>query len=361
MRRLLVGLLLGGLVIPAMALKPVGVQEFEETIEASKSLSDGALSHKIDGLELTERLSAVRFAALTSAMPGKRSQQSLMRLADESAFLPIAASDVEDKPAPEIHEMNEIFSRAVLFAKAMYPRLPNFFATRDAVQFLEMKPVNSDGEERMAIYDRLHPIGTSNEIMLYRDRKEVVENVPGKRKRQVTGEGGGLVTRGLFGPIVGMLLNDSMHGAVTWLRWERGKDTPLATYRFVVPQERSHYEVEFCCFRSFSGMNNDFKRFSAYHGEIAIDPVSGAILRLMIVADMEALDPVRKSGILVDYEPMDIGGSSYVCPTRSVSMLVAYKQGQNMQETTMTDARYLDYHRFGTESTIITDLPEDAH
>jgi hypothetical protein len=361
MRRLLIGLLLWGLVIPAMALKPVGVQEFEETMTASKGLSDSALSHKIDGMELTERLSGARFTALYSALPGKRSQESLMRLADMSAFLPIAASDVEDKPAPTIQEMNEIFGRAVQFVKEMYPRLPNFFATRDAVQFMENKPVNSNGEERMAIYDRLHPIGSTNEIMLYRDRKEVVENVPGKQKRHVTGEGGGLVTRGLFGPIIGMLLNDASHGSVRWVRWERSKDGPLAIYGFTVSQERSHYEVEFCCFPSFSGMNKEFKRFSAYHGEVAVDTVTGAILRLMIVADMEALDPVRKSGILVDYEPMEIGGNSYVCPTRSVSMLVAYKQGQNIQETTMTDARYLDYHRFGTESTIITDLPEDAH
>jgi hypothetical protein len=353
--------LLWSLVIPAVALKPIGVHEFEDLVADSKGLSDGALSRKIDGLELTERMNQYRLTALMSAMPGKHSQQSLMRLADVSAFLPIAASDVDDRPTPTLPELNEIFSRAVQFVKEMYPRLPNFFATRDAVQFLEMKPVDSEGAERMAIYDRLHPIGTTNEIMLYRDRKEVVESIPGKRKARVTGEGGGLVTKGLFGPIIGMLLSDSLHGSVSWLRWERGKDSPLAVFRFTVSQPQSHYEVEFCCFRSFSGMNKDFKRLSAYHGEIAVDPATGAILRLLILADMEALDPVRKSGILVDYQPMEIGGSSYVCPTHSVSMLVAYKEGQNIQETTMTDARYEDYHRFGTESTIITDLPPDAH
>jgi hypothetical protein len=361
MRRLLVGLLLLSLGIPAMASKPLRVQEFEEVMEASKGLSDGAMARKLDGMELTERLSADRLAALYAALPGKRSQQSLIRLADESAFLSPAATDLDAKAQPTIAEANGIFASVLSYAKEMFPRLPNFFATRDALRFQENKPVEVDGSESMKIYDSLHPVGTSNDIVLYRDGHEVIDSGVSKQKHSETGSGAGLTTRGVFGPIIGVVLTDATHGSLRWARWEVGKDGPLAVFQFAVRRELSHYEVMFCCFSTFSGRNEQFEKNSAYHGEMTVDPKSGAILRLTMVADMEALDPVRKSQIVVDYGPVAIGGVTYICPTRSVSMLVAYKDGSRVKETSLTDAVYSDYHRFGTESTIITDLPDDAH
>jgi hypothetical protein len=366
MRWLWVGVVLPGLVlvgvgIPAIASKPVDVREFEEVMEASKGLSDGAMSRKLDGMELTERLSADRLTDLYATLPGKRSQQSLIRLADESAFLKLPATDLDAKGAPTLAEASGIFKQVVSYTKEMFPRLPNFFATRDALRFQELKPMETDGSESIKIYDKLHLVGTSDDIVLYRDGHEVIDSGTSKRKHSQTGEGAGLTTRGVFGPIIAVVLTDSTHGRVQWGRWESGKDGPLAVFEFEVRRELSHYEVSFCCIPAFPAKQEEFKKLSAYHGEMTVDPKSGAILRLTMVADMEALDPVRRSQIVVDYGPVQIGGAPYICPTRSVSMLVAYRDGLRTKETSLTDVVYSDYHRFGTESTIITDVPEDTH
>lgn len=361
MRRLWVGMLLFGLSIPAMAVKPVNVREFEEVMETCKGFSDGGLARKIDGMELTERLSLARFESLYASLPGKRSKQSLTQLADVASFLGSPAMDVDAKAAPHLSEQREILLQVVSYAREMFPKLPNFFASRDVLRFMELKPLGPHGEDSMRLYDRLHPIGTSKDIVLYRDGHEVVDTGATKKKKQDESDTQGLTTHGLFGPVLGVVLVDAIHGDLHWGHWEQGKSGPLAVFQFSVPREKSHYEVTFCCFTLFSGRQENFKKYSAYHGEMAVDPASGAILRLSILSDMEALDPVRKSQIVVNYDHVEIGGNSYICPTRSISMLVAYKEGSSVQETTLNDTQYSDYHRFGTESRIITDLPEDPH
>jgi hypothetical protein len=359
MRRLAMLLWLAWMAIPAFGAKPVKVHELEDAVQSARGFSDGKLARKISGMELTERLSEARFELLYAGLPGARSRHALMQLADMAAFLDPPAEDVAARPMPPMTEQVNILLRTVDYEKEMLPKLPNFFATRDVQRFLELKPVGMHGEDVTTIYDRLHPFDKAQDIVLYRDGKEVVDSGGKKRKHYDKAEG--LTTHGVFGPILGVVLTDATHGNLKWGHWEEGTDGPVAVFDFHVVKEKSHYQVTFCCFTSMSGMQEEFKQYTAYHGEMAIDPASGAILRLSILADMAAADPVRKSGILVDYGRVEIGGGMYVCPTRSVSLLVASKEGAGVQETTLNDTIYSEYHRFGTESRILTDVPEEAH
>jgi len=364
MRRLLVVWVFCWLAMPAMATKPVKVHELEEMVQDSSGFSDRRLSHRIGDLTLTERLSAERFESLYEALPGKRSRQSLTQLAAMSAFLPLPEGNEINPATPTVIEQLALLSLAVNYAKETLPKLPNFFASRDVQRFVEFKPVGPHGESTEKLYDALHPLDQGKDIVLYRDGKEVVD--AGDRKHRGGGSAGGLTTHGLFGPILGVVLTDAGHGELQWGHWEErtGHDSDhaenhaVAVFRYSVPRAKSHYEVDFCCFTLPLGMQEQFKRYSAYHGEITIDPANGAILRLMIVADMDAADPVRVSDISVDYGYLPIGGANYVCPTRSVSLLVASKEGAGMQETTLNDTVYSDYHRFGSESRVLTDVPD---
>ena len=59
---------------------------------------------------------------------------------------------------------------------------------------------------------------------------------------------------------------------------------------------------------------------AANRGEIAIDPSSGAILRLTVESEQQDFLPVDRSEMVIDYGPVTIGGKSYILPVHSVNV-----------------------------------------
>ena len=66
-----------------------------------------------------------------------------------------------------------------------------------------------------------------------------------------------------------------------------------------------------------------FRAIPGYHGEIAIDPASGAVLRLLLKTDLRPELPMKRSDQLVEYGPVEIGGKTYICPLKSISITKA--------------------------------------
>jgi VWFA-related protein len=65
---------------------------------------------------------------------------------------------------------------------------------------------------------------------------------------------------------------------------------------------------------------------------MAVDPANGAILRLTLEADLKPADKIVRSEILVEYGPVEIGGKTYICPVKSVSISDAPALGSNAFE-----------------------------
>ena len=97
----------------------------------------------------------------------------------------------------------------------------------------------------------------------------------------------------------------------------------------------------------------------------AIDPTSGAILRLEAKADLKSFVPLIKSDITVEYGPVEIGGKIYLCPVKSVSLmrsrsvvfLKEWDEGfrtYGPYATTMNDITFDNYHVFRAESRVLT-------
>ncbi len=58
---------------------------------------------------------------------------------------------------------------------------------------------------------------------------------------------------------------------------------------------------------------------------MAIDPASGTILRLMLLADLKPDEfAPAGSGIVVEYGQVNIGGKPYFLPVRSVTSSLAH-------------------------------------
>jgi len=88
---------------------------------------------------------------------------------------------------------------------------------------------------------------------------------------------------------------------------------------------------------------------------------------LTLQADVPAGAVVSGAGIAIEYAATDIGGRSYICPVRSVSMLHAHteqKSGaisatnhEGPVKTFLNDVRFSNYRRFGSETKVLTNLP----
>lgn len=130
-------------------------------------------------------------------------------------------------------------------------------------------------------------------------------------------------------------------------------------------QAASHFEVNFCCLADPDG-TIPLNKIAAYHGEVAIDPASGAILRVTVDADLEPRLPMLSSDIMVEYGPVVIGDKTYICPIRSVSISrwrgvdLLKEWGQPFEvygrfKTMLNDMTFAKYHMFRAQSRILPD------
>ena len=128
-----------------------------------------------------------------------------------------------------------------------------------------------------------------------------------------------------------------------------------AVFRYTVPQGQSSYLVAIP-----RAMGGSEQIYPAYHGEIAIDPETGAILRIMVVADLAAPYQRVHTAILVEYGEVLIGGTSYICPLKgvAVSKIPPLLETGGVDQvaplrTEMNDVTFSDYHLFRSESRIV--------
>jgi hypothetical protein len=132
----------------------------------------------------------------------------------------------------------------------------------------------------------LHLTGSSRATVFYRNGYEVVDAGPlkGKKPKRTAAS---LIIKGTFGPILRTAMLDAAYSGLTWSHWEEGPTGLQAVFRYEIPEARSHVEVGYCCFPDGDG-KGAFQQLTGYHGEIAIDPPSGAILRLILETDLES-------------------------------------------------------------------------
>ena len=247
------------------------------------------------------------------------------------------------------------------------PRLPDFYATRTTVRFDKGRSVK--GAEAKSHDSSWRIVGGSKVVVAYRDGKEVVDPREwGKHPSHP--EGDGLITRGTFGPILSTVIQDAAYGEMIWERWERGSAGTVAVFRYRVPKNQSHYSA---AFHGLSSDQGDAEQATGYHGEVAIDPATGTILRLTVQTDQPLGSPILRGDIMVEYGPVEIGGKTYTCPIRSVSIslgemgLLGYlnsgltgftdsfgRSAPTPEATLLNDVTFEDYRLFRAESRILT-------
>jgi len=362
-----------GLVLLAFVLcsavqaeKRISLAQLETTVRQLKNVSDYEAAQRLSDLQLTERLSAQRLPALAQLLPGEQSQHALRAVFDQSQFLQPPASEIPPNPNPAIPEQRRIMGLVAKYVEHAIPQLPNFFATRVTDHFEDHPLLHQEP------YLPLHFVSRSEAAVFYQRGREVIDTKARAGKQRPAA--GGLTTWGVFGPILGTVLVDAASSKLVWSHWEQGTSGPVAVFDFAVPQQKSHYEVNYCCYVTQAGSNvangHPFQRIVPYHGFMTVDPATGVILRIVLEAELKGSDPVTKAAILVDYGPIQIGGKDYICPIRSLSTTTAemvqvdpvykYAIANALQplKTSLNDVAFTNYHMFRSDVRILS--PEEA-
>ena len=329
---------------PSVAGRPVTVAQLEQVLGSARGESDAEVARRLSDVELTERLSEAKLSSWTASLSGKRARQALAALADASAFLDPPPAEIPADAPPDAGAQRSMISLAVDYLTKTIPSLPNFYATRTTVRYEEI-PQYFDPSTPVD-YQPLHASASSKALVLYSNGKEVADSSGAKGKKHKAADGY-LLTYGVFGPVLGAV-TDAIASGLTWNRWEQGADKPNAVFVYQIPAEKSRYRVGGCCLPDGDG-TNPFEKTVGYHGEIAIDPLSGAILRLELVADLKSTTPLVRSDIMITYGPVEIGGRTYICPVRSVSI----SRGRSVTVLTEWDESFRTY---GPYTTMLNDV-----
>jgi VWFA-related protein len=362
---------------PRVPARRVTVQELQQILDTANKEHDDELAKQLTGLELTERLTSSRLSLWKDRLSGKKSKAALVALADESAFLDPPATEILSDPAPDLETQRQMISRTVNYLKEVIPKLPDFFATRTTTEYEQPSPQKADTWKTALADQSLREAVTEKAGLRYRNGHE--EQDAGKKKGSPGARKKDLNFIGVFGPILGSVLVDATRGdsKLIWSRWVQGESGREAVFRYIVRAEDPHYSVTHCCLVDGS----TFLTSPRYHGELVIDPGTGAILRLSMESEpgwifgpnLNPVLPVRGAVMMVEYGPVEIGGKKYICPRRSVvimrgrtvSTLTVWGQTFDIYapyETLLGDITYNDYHRFGSEARMLPgfDIVPDA-
>jgi VWFA-related protein len=343
-----------------LAVTPVTVEQLEQVLSKAHDEPDGELARQLSELTLTERLSSRELLSRIAGLRGGKARQALVALADASAFLDPPAREIPADAPPDHNAQQRITSLALEYLNKALPNLPNFYATRTTVHYQETPPFEK-GDAKVT-YQPLHAADTEKDTVLYRNDYEIGESATGRHKKQKVDEPY-LGTYGTFGPLLRGAIDAIVvaPGGLSFRRWEQGAGKRLAVFGYVIPVEKSPYDTGGCCLPDGDG-TSAFQKRAGYHGEITIDPTTGALLRLELIFDLKSTTPLIRSAVMIEYGPVEIAGKSYICPVRSVSA----SRGRSVVvlSETIPDRQKIAWHEsfrtYGPYATMLNDISFDA-
>ena len=392
--------------IPAEAAHRTTVTQLEQMLASDDAAhrADADVARQMAELELTERLTdrtLDHFA--TTYKLGPHSAVALQLLSDQSAFLDPPASEMPATAQPDAAEQQRMLAAAQAYAVQTWTRMPNFLVTRTTHRFDDAPHVMAKGD--WPVNAGLQLTGTTTRQVTFSEGKEVVQTAEGAQ--QVTGGPEmGLSSWGEFGPALSVVLADAAKHRITFSHWEQTPTGIAGVFRYEVPRESSHYAVMFSFAPEtvigrtqfgYSGKNRSAQQVAniprektnkvysetpAYHGTIAIDPATGAVLRITIDTTLSGGDPLLRASTMIEYAPVTIGDRQFICPERSLAIsreeawmaaatiskeMALNGVGQDsLWQTPVThvasqtvllinETSFTGYHRFGSTSRILTD------
>lgn len=303
--------------------------------DAGKGDADVAAS--LRNLQLKEPLTSAEAAKLEQYLPGDLSQNQLAVLRGLSAFEP-APPPASAPPAPDAAAQSAMLARTGSWLMTNIEQSPSLRASKAIVRY------RADASNTAASYQD-QPV---DYVKTPGGHTEMVEISHGAEKelnsgpRIHWGENGEISEGGPLPTLPELFHEASAFGKLSFTRWEEVHGVTAAVFSFEIPKKKSHYAVDYCCFANVEsasasqGTGGDnilgqpnvmnvstwkpYNKKVPYHGLLYIDPPSGAILRIVIVAELRPFDFVHAEQTRIDYGTETVNGKKYEVPLHSIAM-----------------------------------------
>jgi VWFA-related protein len=345
-------ILLGCMAVGSLAAKTITVEQLGEVVGAAVAShrSDRDTARAVAGLELAERITEDRLAALQSRAPGPRTATTLEELMEKSAFLDAPASEGAAGAPPPLAEQRNIFQRVVSYVLDYAKRLPNLMCTEAILRFND-DPWHRTVSQRAL--GRLHFTDAIGTQITYSNSGEettvkTFDNHPYTGTKLL-----GVTTYGEFGNAMIALIAPGSKTKAYWSHWEVLHGKRVAVFRYSVAQAGSQYSVSYGC----AGTPTHSVK-AAYDGLVFLEAESGTILRITRMAvGLSPQFPTKVAKTAVEYGPISIGGDSFMLPIRSVSELDnpagCDDFGKAHRLDSLNEIRFYDYRLFAAESKMV--------
>ena len=344
---------------PAWAAKKLTVAQLKDLLSGLQAAqkTDVDMAAALQDVELTEQLTSPAMDSLAKQYSGPNTAQQLIVLEIRSAALAPPASEIPSAPAPDAAAQKAILDKAFDYAGKTYAQLPAVSGTKTVRRFQDNPPMNRG---RMFAHDLPAPAFTQIRYVSVDDYAVTIQNGaeanPLLNVKKSWGSNGVVVPLGQQ-PILNKVLEEAQgSGRIAFVRWESIDGHQNAVFSFAVDKKKSHYAVNYCCFpeddapgaSAGQGLNMrggtgaavggftpttaavqaqdiypEFSNWKAvkatvpYHGEFAVDPNSGVVVRLTTVAEFKS-GWVRQENQRIDYAQEKVGDKSLVVPVRSI-------------------------------------------
>ena len=384
MRRICIMLVLVALAASARsATRSVTPDELQGMVADAlqRHLTDDLLSQKLNGVRLESTLDTAQWQALTAESPGLKTTEALRALYASAAFLEPAAAEIPAIAPPDVAGQRAIISRVIGYVLRTIPALPNLLAVRDTAHYTDTGVGFEAGNAEMR--GGLLLLGEDRTPVSIRDGVETDAPV-GKSgtgtgstqaKKQNYQESRDLISWGEFGPVLTTVLTDAAHGKLGWARWQTFDGKQLAVFQFSVARTVSHYSIHYCCDvaykPSLDGLHQAIENVpsvlqAGYHGFLMVDPETGVIRRITIEADIQPGDSLRNGSMMIEWGAVTIGSSQNYCPMHSVTLSTTHDRYevrgaiQTVERTRINETEFEQYHRFGSQARLVTDVASEA-
>lgn len=327
------------ILISAALAAPPGAQELKRLIVSAQAAgdNDNKIAYKIGHFRLKERLTDREIADIRALNLGLRTSAMLEVIADNSEFE--AAADAPGTAPLTPSEADTLLEKTRLFALNYIRNLPDFICT-SIVRRFESNVIRV--VDNAAFLEDIRLQDTHMTEVSFAHGKEVY------RASQAQDQAvQGLTTKGEFGSILGSILIDGTHPA--WSRWESIDGKLVAVFRYSVDAAHSRYTVDW-----LDDKRRPKQIGPAFNGELSIDPASGAIIRLTRHAALPRDSRIFFVDTAIEYQPVLIGGASYICPVKSITRSV-WKVDPVGFALSLNEVQFGSYHKFEGESKLAFD------
>jgi hypothetical protein len=320
------------------------VAQLDMFIRSSVELKqpDRQVAEYLRKVKLTDKLDDRTIEDLQSLGAGPRTVAALRELSEASASLPVAPPPPPKPvyvppPPPDSEEQAKIIDQARDYALNYTKQLPNFICVQVTRRDVDPTGTGNNWYHSDTITARLSYNGFENyEVILHNDQP--VAN--GKDMRQF----GGTTSEGEFGSMLKEIFEPATHTEFSWDHWATLRRRKTYVFAYDVQQQFSQYHVE---------ADDAPSIVPAYRGLVYIDYDSKAVVKIVMSPyDLPSTFPIHNITSSLDYDLETIGDMQYMLPLRSV---LTSKRDRQM---TRNDIEFRLYRKFGTESTIKFETPD---